>query len=31
MAEEMSSAYTFAIALETVADPIQTIIEAVIL
>jgi len=31
IAEEQSSSYTFAIALETVADPIQTIIEAVIL
>ena len=31
IAEEMSSPYTFAIALETIADPVQTIIEAVIL
>ena len=31
IAEEQSSPYTFAIAMETVADPIQTIIEAVIL
>jgi hypothetical protein len=31
IAEEQSSPYTFAIALETVTDPIQTIIEAVIL
>jgi len=31
IAEEMSSSYTFAIAMETIADPIQTVIEAIIL